>query len=317
VLRAVPQHGETLTPAGMKLAREIMSTRFTAIDVRSSKVESRGGDEIVISGSVPKKAARVASATGDLQFFDFEEDLAPPTIENGNPTPYPTLYSLLAAPGAAVSDGPPEAYYLFDAKAPHRVIQGPTGTYDDLLAPYGGKIPNGMTVFTVPANTEVVSGTRESFTAATHPVKESPDGTYWYLFKLHPELTGADLKRSEIQAGSDPSTGVPQVTLAFTRHGAKEFQAITKAEYERGQLLAGLHGSPGQFNPLYAQHNAIVLDGQLQSVPFIDYTDNILSLGIAGGAAVISNLASSQAANDLALVLQSGSLPYLFEQVSS
>src|SRR5262249_27475286 len=143
------------------------------------------------------------------------------------------------------------------------------------------------------------------------------DGRYWYLFKLPPEISGADLNESEIQAGTDPNTGEPQVTLGFTRPGAKEFQAITKAEYDRGQRVAGLHGSAGQFNPAYAQHNAIVLDGQLRSVPFIDYTDSALSLGIAGGSMVISNMGSMDAAKRLALVLRSGSLPYRFELVSS
>jgi preprotein translocase subunit SecD len=317
VLRAVPQHGETLTSAGMELARSIIESRVQTLGVASPSVTTRGSDEIVISGSAPKSLERLASVTGNLQFFDFEKDIAAPTVENGNPTPYPTLYSLLSTPAAAVSSGPPEAYYLFAGGPSHRVIQGPTGTFKELVAPYGGKIPKGMTVFDAPANTEVVSGTEANFSAATRPVGHSPDGTYWYLVKLPPEISGSDLKESAVSAGSDPMTNTPQVTLAFTEHGAKEFQAITKAEYDRGQFVAGLHGSAGRLDQRYAQHNAIVLDGKLISAPYIDYTDNSLSLGIAGGEAVISNLRSTQAANNLALLLQSGSLPYRFEQVSS
>ena len=120
-----------------------------------------------------------------------------------------------------------------------------------------------------------------------------------------------------MQAGTDQNTGQPEVTLGLTRHGAKEFQAITKAEYDRGQLVAGLHHTAGQLNQVYAQHNAIVLDNKLQETPYIDYTDNALSLGIAGAQAVIANLSSIQGANHLALVLKSGSLPYRFELVSS
>ena len=100
VLRAVPQHGAALTPAGMKLARDIISSRLDTLGVASPNVEIRGGDEIVVSGAVPKKVGSVVSVTGQLQFFDFEKDLAAPTVKNGNPTPYPTLYSLLShAPG--------------------------------------------------------------------------------------------------------------------------------------------------------------------------------------------------------------------------
>ena len=164
----------------------------------------------------------------------------------------------------------------------------------------------------MPANREVVSGP-----PATHPVKSSSNGMYWYLFKLPPALSSSDLVESNISVGYDQNSAQPQVTLGFTSHGAKEFQAITKAEYERGQLVAGLHGSAGQLNQAYVQHSAIVLDGKLQATPYIDYTDSILSLGIAGGQAVINNMGSIQAANNLALVLQTGSLPYRLVQVSA
>ena len=130
VLRAIPQHGEAVTPAGMQLARDIINSRVDIMGVSSPSVTIRGSDEIVISGSsVSKRVAKIASVTGNLQFFDFEKDLAAPTVTNGKPTPYPTLYSLLATQGAVVPHGPPEAYYLFHARPPHRVLRGPTGTY--------------------------------------------------------------------------------------------------------------------------------------------------------------------------------------------
>jgi preprotein translocase subunit SecD len=318
VLHAIPQHGEPLTPAGMELARTMIVNRVTSIGVGSPTVKIRGNDEIVISGTpVPKSLVRVVYVPGNLQFFDFENDLAAPTVKNGNPTPYPTLYSLLTAVKGEANYGTPEAYYLIGSSAPHRVLDGPAGTRDELLSAHGGKQPTGTTILAVPANREVVSGMQAQFTASTSPVGNSPDGTYWFLFKLPAEINSGDLNKSNISAGSDPNTGAPQVTLGFTRHGAKEFQAITKDEYARGQLVAGLHGSAGQLNQLYAQHNAIVLDGHLKVVPYIDYTDNALSLGIAGASAVISNMGSSDAAKNFALVLQSGSLPYRFEQVSS
>jgi len=322
LLRAVPQHGESLTPAGMELARKTIASRLGSLGVSSPSVTIRGGDEIVVSGSVPKNLASVVSATGNLQFFDFEKDLAPPTVSNGEPTPYPTLYSLLWTVRAEAAKGTPEAYYLFGFKQhandQYPVLQGPDPSRKTLLAPYRGKQPSGTTVLAVPANREVVSGSGSVATAATRPLGRSPDGQHWYLFKLPPEISGSDLNESEISASTDPTVGQPQVTLGFNGHGGKEFQAITKAEYERGKLVAGLHGSAGRLNQLYAQHNAIVLDGKLEEAPYIDYTDSALSLGIGPGAGmVISNIGSMQAAKRLAVVLQSGSLPYRFEQISS
>jgi preprotein translocase subunit SecD len=316
VLRAVPQQSESVTHAGMEQARQIMVNRVNTSGVGSPTITLRGSDDIVLSGSLVRQSVpRVVNVPGNLQFFDLEKDLAWPTVKNGNPTPYPTLFSLLSAAGT-MSDELPEAYYLFGGPS-HRVMGGPAATPSELLARWGGKTPIGETVLTVPAKTEVVYGRQATFTAATKPVGQSPDGRYWYLFKLPPEISGDDLKKSEIDAGSNVNSGTPQVTLGFNDRGAKAFQNITKAEYDRGKLVAGLHGSPGRFNPVYAQHNAIVVDNKLEATPYIDYTDNSLSLGIAGAQAVITNLGSTEAANNLALVLRSGSLPYRFEHVSS
>lgn len=320
MLHAVPQRGEPLASQGMELARTIISNRLQTLGVASPTVSIRGNDEIVIhfaGTDVPKNVTQIASVTGNLQFFDLESDLAVPTITNGNPTPYPSLYSLLSTPGVGVSNGQPEAFYLFGPGPSHRVLQGPAGTYKGLLAPYGGKPPKGATVFTVPANREVVYGTTADFTAATKPVRRSPDGTYWYLFKLPPAITGRDIHESAVAAGTDPNIGIPQVTVGLTKQGSKGFQAITKAEYARGQRVAGLHGSAGRLDQRYVQHSAIVLDGKLYATPYIDYTDAALSLGISTNAAVISNLGSMAAARRVALVVQSGSLPYRFRVVSS
>ena len=316
ILRAVPQHGERLTPQGIEVARDIITSRLATLGVADPIVSTRGSDEIFVElpgTRVAKDLAGIVSATGDLQFFDFEQALAPPTVTNGAPTPYPSLYSLLTAVKGAASTGTPEAYYLFQGDAQHGVMAGPAGTKSALTQGYtAGELAH-ATILAVPANREVVSGPVE--TPATRPVKRSPDGVYWYLFKLPAALSGGDIRESQVRAGTDPNTGVPHVALVFTAHGAKEFEAITKAEYERGRLAAGPHGSTGVIDMRYAQHSAIVLDGKLQAAPFIDYTDAALSLGISGGYAVIDNMASLQAARNLALVLRSGSLPYVFERV--
>src|SRR4051812_21040245 len=132
VLRAVPQHGQTINRTQMQTAQQIMVSRLNKLGVASPDVALQGSDEIVIKLAGvhnPAKTVAILGSTGQLQFFDFEKDLAWPTVPRmGTPTPYPTLYSLLATPLAAVSNGPPEAFYLFESRAPHRVIQGPTGT---------------------------------------------------------------------------------------------------------------------------------------------------------------------------------------------
>jgi SecD/SecF fusion protein len=343
VLRAVPQRGQQVTAQGMQTAQSIITNRVDSLGVASPEVRTQGGNEIVIQLAGihdPAKAAAIVGKTGQLMFFDFEQDLAAPTVTNGQPAPLPSLYDLLTQVSNQTKKGTPEFYYLFKTKAvskkvkgktktvtTHKVIQGPVGARRQLLQPYGGKQPAGTEVLAVPANRIAISCSVSSGSclgAGTNGV--SKGGTYWYLFKYHPgspngppELTGKDLVESGIQADLDPQTGQPEVLLSFTGRGSRAFQRITKAEYQRGQRVAGLAGQAGNHSPSvvqqYAQHNAIVLDGVLQSTPYIDYTDASLSDGIAGGARITMGSGGLSAAKDLALVLQSGSLPYTFQQI--
>src|SRR5579871_6613857 len=349
ILKAVPNRGQTITQAQMQTAQQIMVNRVDKLGVASPNVALQGSNEIVIQLAGvhdPAKAAQIVGSTGQLQFFDFERDLAPPTVSNGNPTPYPTLYGLLTAVKSEAAKGTPEAYYLFDnteTKVTHPVVKGqkttkktteknvlkagPDPTQKQLLANYHGHQPPGTTILAVPANREVVSQhvtPTNPLTGSTQPVGRSPDNVYWYLFNYFPkspngppELTGNDLNEGAIQGGLDQNN-VPQFLLNFTARGAKAFQTITEREYKRGALIAGFHQADSPpANQLYVQHNAIVLDHQLQSTPYIDYTVSSLEFGIApGNGAQINNMSSLAAANSLALVLQSGSLPYKFQKLS-
>ncbi len=330
ILKAVPPRGQQVTPQQMQVAQSVLVNRVNGIGVASPNVAIQGGDEIVIQLAGihdPQKAAAIIGKTGQLQFFDFEADLASPTVNQGSPTPYPTLYKLLKQIKSQ-GKGPASAYYLFGPKTvkangkkatqQHTILQGPDPTKKELLSAYPHhQQPKGTEILTVPGNREAVFGPVS--TQATRPVGKSPDGRYWYLFKYDPkapngppEIAGTDLNEGAISSdvGQD---GRPEVLLGFNGHGAKEFQAITQHEYERGVQASEIGGSPGQLNQLYAQHNAIVLDGKLIATPYIDYTNSNFSVGIAGGNATISDMGSLSAASHLALLLQSGSLPYTFQ----
>jgi SecD/SecF fusion protein len=334
VLKAVAPHGQQVTPANMQTAQNIMVSRVDKLGVASPNVALQGTDEIVIQLAGihnPAKAASIIGSTGQLQFFDFERDLAAPTVSQLSPTPYPTAYSLLKQiQGQVKKAGVPSAYYLFGPKTVTKTVNGKkTKTtikhailqtdfkLKQLLGPYGGKKPAGTEILMVPGNRELVHG--PAMTQATQPVKVSPNGVYWYLFKTlkgpngPPEINGKELNESAIAADTGQD-GQPEVLLSFKGGGGKAFTRITKAEYDRGLQLAGVHQSSATLNQLYAQHNAIVLDGKLQATPYIDYTNKQFEFGIVGGA-TISDMGTMKAAKDLALVLQSGSLPYKFQRL--
>jgi SecD/SecF fusion protein len=339
VLRAVPNtKAQPITPQGMQTAQQIMTSRVNKIGVSSPNVAVQGGNEIVIQLAGvhdPAKAAKIIGTTGQLQMFDFEPSLAPPTVQgNQQAAPLPSLYGLLKAVQKEANKGSPQSYYLFKTlkkkvttkvkgkkvtrtETSHPVLQGPAPTLKQLLLPYkSGKQPADTQVLKVPAGREPVSCKVATGCPGAGSNGRSKSGEYWYLFKLPPALTGSDLVESGIAADVDPNTGQPIVTLQFTGHGSDEFKRITQAEYNRGRVNAGqagqlnAHGNQSVINQ-YAGHNAIVLDGQLQETPYIDYTDSTLSQGIVGNAQITEP--SSSAASKTALVLQSGSLPYNFK----
>ena len=304
VLRAVPAKGQQITATGMRTAQQIVENRVGGLGVSSPQV-SVHGDEIVIQygGShAPADLPKTLSMTGQLEIFDFEPSLAPPSVSaNQQPTPLPSLYKLLEAVQNRADRSSPQAYYLFGTKAPHSVVQGPASTLEQLLTPYkGGKQPAHTVVLKVPANTEPVRCGRPAVCPGAESSVTSTTGSYWYLFKdfpasaQHPngppQLTGKDLVESGISADVDANPGEPIVTIKLTRHGSQAFQRITKAEYNRGRVNAGEAGQLGATNQTtiaaYAGHNAVVLDGELEETPYIDYTDQALSQGIFGAAQI-------------------------------
>jgi SecD/SecF fusion protein len=345
VLRAIPHQGQTINSTQMQTAQNIMESRVNKIGVTSPNVAIQGTNEIVIQLAGikdPTKAAKIVGTTGELQMFDFEPSLAPPTVQgNQQPAPFGSLYKLLTNTELVkqASKGKPQYYYLAKAvKKPvttkvkgkkvtktqtfHEIVQGPAPNLKQLLLPYkNGKQPKDTTVLKVPSGLQAIycKATATNGCPGAGQNGASSSGKYWYLFKLPPALTGNDLVESGISADVDQNTGAPIVTLQFTHHGSDEFKRITEAEFNRGRVNAG---QAGQLNThdqntvaTYAGHNAIVLDGRLVETPYIDYTDNQLSQGIVGNAQISEP--SSKSAKQTALVLQSGSLPYSFQQIES
>jgi SecD/SecF fusion protein len=343
VLRAIPHHGQTINPTQMATAQSIMESRVNGVGVASPNIAIQGNNEIVMQLAGvhdPTKAAKVIGTTGALQIFDFEPSLAPPTVQgNMQPAPYGSLYKLLTNKSVVkqASKGRPEYYYLAKTiQVPvtkevkgkkvtktvtyHEIVQGPTQSVKQLLLPYKhGQQPKGTEILKVPQGLQAIWCKGAANCPGSGQNGVSGSGKYWYLFKLPPALTGEDLVESGITADVDQNTGGPIVTLQFTGHGSKEFKRITELEYNRGRVNAGTAGQLQNKDPntvvTYAGHNAIVLDGRLVETPYIDYTNNQLEFGIVGNAQISEP--TTAAAKHTALVLQSGSLPYSFQQIES
>lgn len=121
------------------------------------------------------------------------------------------------------------------------------------------------------------------------------------------EVTGVDNKTQKVKLGKTVLTGkalasaratftdvgAPQVEMTFNADGSKKFAEITGrlAKYPEGDQKRRL---------------AIVLDGKVKSSPNVQQQ-------ITGGRAVITGLDSIDEAKNIALVLQTGTLPVKLE----
>jgi SecD/SecF fusion protein len=346
VLKAIPPKGQKIDSSRMAIAQNIMRNRVDKLGVSEPEVRRQGANQIVIQLAGvhdPRAAASLIGKTAQLEFYDLEADLTGPSKSvslQGQPVANPNVYSLLAGQQALVKEKGAGEWYLLD-KTSKKVIAGPATTREALFATKAAKKLKltqrslqgsssssrslqaappkakakanakkkpSYVVFGVPKKTAVISCGTDA--VACPGVNATPTSKTWYLFKYDPdnpsgppEVTGKDLKLSGTRADLDPSRG-PVVLMQFTGKGSKKFQNITSGLYRRGNLL----GAP--------QHFAIVLDREIKSFPQIDPNDSSLSNGISGNAQ-ITGLSSFSEAKNLALVLQTGSLPYQFTTLES
>jgi SecD/SecF fusion protein len=331
VLKANPPKGHKLTADDLTRSIDIMRNRIDKLGVSEPEIRKQGNNEIVIQLAGvhdPAAAAKLIGKTAVLQFYDFEADLTGPSVTGGLqkvPVATGSLYDLLNAPEtrALADKATPSQWYLFDAN--HRVIAGPVPAKDKLPTLEEAQKKQKRTfkgpaeILRVPQNTIVVScdPTQGNCLSA----KQITGSKAFYLLKHQlpdkegnggiPEMTGTDLKLSGTRADIDPQSNGPVVLMQFTGHGKKVFHEITQREAQRGSL-ACQGASSQQDIQRCAQHFAIVLDGELQSAPYIDFKRNPDGIPGDTGAQIDMGGGSLSDAKKLALVLQTGALPVQF-----
>ena len=337
VLKAVPPKNHELTSDDITRSIDIMRQRIDKLGVSEPEIRKQGTDQIVIQLAGvhdPAAAAKLIGKTAVLEFYDFEADLTGPSV-NGLTARVPvasaSLFDLLSAPQtrALADKGMPSQWYLFNSTKVVRA--GPTPTKQALLASQivqkpvakgglGKHIPKDWTFLKVPKNTVVVSCDAASGNCLSSQQITSKTG--FYLLKHReadkngqnaiPEMTGGDLKLSGTRADFDTQTNQPVVLMQFTGKGKKIFHTITRREAQRGALICqGRTDSTSVQNCV--QHFAIVLDGQIQSAPYIDFVRNPDGIPGDNGAQIDMGNGGIGDAKRLALVLQTGALPVTFE----
>ncbi len=328
-LEAQPEKGQTVTEEQMKQAVQILRTRVDAIGVSEPQIQLEQGNRISISVAGENDPARVfalVGSTGQLYFIDLEEGLTQGVsrsfVAGAGIVPKTSLYDLLKAVPEKLQKGDQSVLYAFkkgdtaEPLNPHGAVDMP-----QLLLQVGeSTLPADVVVLGVPKEHLAVKCSNQS--PAGCPPNITPITTtgkekfFWYMFDLPPvgqRLTGDDLESA--RSDLDTQTGQPVVLMDFTGRGGQLFEDITKQLADRGRSAWSTAGAQPDQEQAYFQRFAIILDGELETYPTIDFVSN--PNGIKGGSAQITGLDSPQEANDIALVLQSGSLPVRFVALSS
>jgi len=347
VLKAQPPRGHKLTPEDQDRSVSIMRQRVDKLGVSSPEIRKQGSDQIVIQLAGvhdPAKAAQIIGSTAQLELYDLEPALVPPstTLSGNQPVAIQNLHDLLSRVQASAKTGKPSSYVLFKpvkitsksttgtgknkktttksktvwvkAAGPIDTLhRDPTTGNAGLLDPYKGKVPKGWKVLPVPHGTTVITcqgGAEHAVVCPGDPAGVPPPGKVdYYLFK-HGAYPGD-------RNGPYPNLTGNELKLSGTRQDfdPQSGEPVVLLQFNNKGNKAFFkvtrnEGLRGQIRK-QSQHFAIVLDNEIRSFPQIQFDDPRVNNGInpAGTGAQITGIQSLKEAQDLALVLQTGALP--------
>ena len=335
VYQAKPTAAAKVDSESLERAINIMRKRVDQLGVANPEIQSSGDDQIDVALPEVKDAHQAEAEVGktaQLQFYDWEKNVIG---ADGQPAPTEgtvTGDTTAAGPGGVTaglteyqavlraakrpaelrksdttwSPGctPEQAkeciygsWYLLDTKN-EKVLKGPEETEHDLYTS-GKKLPPGTKAVRVNPGTVLVQA---------HPVESAsgkisnPSPNSWYVLKDDPVLEGDNVTNPT--QSNDESTGQPDVTFGFTSRGKKVWEKVTKEIAHRGQEAQ----LPGVTKEQALQHFAVVLDGQLITVPSIDFTKYPEGIDASTGSEISGGFTITTA-QTLANELQSGALP--------
>jgi SecD/SecF fusion protein len=273
-----------------------------------------------------QRAIAQIGTTAQLYLYDWEENVIPRDPDIADPTerPYTRLIDAVraAAKQKPITEAQCEAqectsngtYYLFDENT-LQPIGDPSDRKSDLFANLPGeRQPPDSVVLKVPRGTVVVADTQ----AETSPTATPGTGQFFVL-RDRPALSGNDITNPE--QNFDPTTNQPNVTFDFTDEGRDKFQNVTRTIAQRGaEEFFTATGQPGstattQQAEQFSGSFAIVLDGEVESRPIINFAENPDGIDGRTGAQ-ISGSFTTQEAQDLAETLKIGALPIKLSLIS-
>jgi preprotein translocase subunit SecD len=116
VLKAQPPKGHQLTAADLDRSVSIMRNRVDKLGVSEPIITKQGKDQISIQlAGVHNvaQAAKIIGSTAQLELYDLEPALVPPSTSTAGPVATRSLYQLLSRVQAVSKAGTPAQYVLF------------------------------------------------------------------------------------------------------------------------------------------------------------------------------------------------------------
>src|SRR4051812_2715261 len=333
VYQAKPTKFAQVTSDSISRTLDIMRDRVDQLGVSEPELQRSGADQVVVSLPDVKNQQRAieqVGTTAQMFFYDWE-----PNVLGENCKPNPTDQSTTggsaagqpgsgtlsfydavtraskcpAKTGQNTSEDAP-VYYAVDNKN-KKVLSGPEATEKDARDAAADDVKKGATlseVVSVQPGTVVVEA---EYDADKKP--KDPNTAQYYVLNDNFALRGTDIK--DPQQNFDNGTGgsgAPIVTFNFTDKGQKIWQSTTRKIVQRGQAQQ----LPGQDPQAAFQHFAVVLDGKLITVPYIDFQQNPDGIDGSNGSQIEGGFTITSAQN-LASLLKSGALPIKLELISS
>jgi SecD/SecF fusion protein len=331
-----------VTTESLNRAIDIMRKRVDQLGVAQPEIQRTGSSEIDVALPDVTNAARAEQQVGktaQLFFYDWEPNVIGP---DGQPAPtepsvtggrepaqaatglpeYEAVLRALKRPAiirktdTTYAEGctPKQVngciygqWYLLDTTH-KKVLKGPEDTEQFLYAD-GYKVKPGTKTRTVRVNPGTVLAQAQPISGKEGKVTQ-PSPESWYVLNDNPVLNGQEVKNPR-QSFDNGGSGAPNVTFEFDSKGISTFKRVTREIAERGQQTQ----LPGVTKESAEQHFAVVLDNQIITAPFIDFTANPEGIDPTTGSQISGGFTLTSAQN-LADELQSGALPIKLELIS-
>src|SRR6476620_4863917 len=149
---AVPPKGRKLTKEDLDRSVTIMRDRVDRLGVSEPEIRTQGNNQITIQlpgVKDPEAAAKIIGKTAQLELYDLEANLVPPSIDAQRfPVAKASVYELLAGQQALAKKGTSDQYWLFNKQK--KLVVGPVATKTATLAKFKGKVPEGWKIIAVP-----------------------------------------------------------------------------------------------------------------------------------------------------------------------